>query len=241
MSRIFIIGFGQVGREIMPLVKKRWPGDKTWIVDHDPKALTMENGSYGISVLEDGPRFLARNQAWIRDEDWIIPALPIHLAWHWLYLNLKASFKTRSLRPDHLLDLKLPFKKKFGPALLVSYADFICPNHCPAPLGRCFKTREERPSPLWRFLETCLSPKGNLHVIESRQMAPGMGGYPFGELKKALHRAWQSGPPFFLATACRCHGIINGLTWRPEPVFSGVKQREAVSFRDTAKREFPLT
>jgi hypothetical protein len=215
LSRIFIIGFGKVGREILPWVKEHWSKDKVWIIDHDPSALTREKSLHGLAVLADGLQFLTRYQDWIRNEDWIIPALPIHLAWHWLTLNLKASLKVQSIRPETRLGAQLPYKSYMGHGLLVSYADFVCPDRCPAPIGRCYKTRRTRPLPLWRLLETKSPSRGILHVIESRQMAPGMGGYPFSELRKVLARAIETGPPFFVATACRCHGVINGLTWRP--------------------------
>jgi hypothetical protein len=219
LSRIFIVGYGKVGREILPRVKRNWRRDRIWIIDHDPAALTRESTLHGLVVLADGPQFLNRYQKWIRDEDWIIPALPIHLAWHWLTLNLRASYKLRSIRPEYLLGMQFPYKNVSGSTLLVSYADFVCPDGCPAPIGRCFKTRLKRPLPLWKFLETQNPSRGSHYVIESRQMAPGMGGYPFGELRKALTQGLKSGPPFFIATACRCHGVINGLTWRPNRSF----------------------
>ncbi|HMK64630.1 MAG TPA: hypothetical protein VK564_02475 [Thermodesulfobacteriota bacterium] len=213
MSRIFIAGFGKVGREILPWIKRRWSREQIWIIDHDPGTLSLESTLHGLAVLDDGPRFLTRYQQSISDKDWVIPALPIHLAWDWLALNLKTVYKTRSIPPEVLLGESLPYQHLTGHTLFASYADFVCPDGCPAPLGHCFKTRQKRPLPLWKFLEKQNPPKGTLHVIESRQMAPGMGGYRFGELRKALKQALENDPPFFLATACRCHGVINGLTW----------------------------
>jgi hypothetical protein len=213
LSRVFIVGFGKVGRAILPLIKRRWNKDRVWVVEHDPTAFFRSERPYGLPVLTDGPQFLARYQDEIADEDWIIPALPSHLAWQWLRLNLKRDGTPRSLRPSLQLGEGLPFQMISGSGLLVSFADFVCPDHCPAPLRFCYKTRRKRPLPLWQWLEGRPVRRGTFQVIESRQLAPGMGGYPFGELRRALIRARQAGPPFFIATACRCHGVVNGLTW----------------------------
>lgn len=217
MNRVFIIGFGKVGRDILPQIKRRWKKEQVWVIDHHPEAFTRQGERYGLSVLADGPQFLTRYQECIKDEDWIIPALPSHLAWQWLCLNLKPGFKPRSIRPGLRLGEGLPFRMAAAGGLLVSYADFVCPDHCPAPIRHCYKTGLKRTLPLWRWLETRSLSCGTLQVIESRQLAPGMGGYPFGELRKALHQAHQVGPPFFIATACRCHGVVHGLTWKPFP------------------------
>jgi hypothetical protein len=214
LNRIFIVGFGKVGRDILPKVHRLWPKSQVWIIDRNPEALKRNRTIHGPAVLADGPQFLTRYQEWIRDEDWIIPALPIHLASQWLALNLKKSFKPRFISPDPRLGAGLPYCMVLGTGLLASYADFVCPDQCPAPLRYCFKTREKRTVPLWKFLKNHESFRGTLRVIESRQMAPGMGGYPFRELRSLLKLAYTVGPPFFVATACRCHGVIHGLTWQ---------------------------
>lgn len=207
-----MVGFGKVGKTILPqvidIVKKK----TIWIVDHNPEVLNQKESLPGIRVLADGPQFLTRYQTWIGDDDWIIPALPVHLAWKWLALNLRPH-KPKAVAPSTALGSGLPYSQSLEDGLLLSYADFVCPDHCPAPRHRCFKTKQKRAVPLWEYLATSPCPKGILKVIESQQMAPGLGGYPFGELRRVLRQALEAGPPFYLATACRCHGVVNGLTW----------------------------
>ncbi len=212
MSQLFLVGFGKVGKTLLPQVVRLWGKNRIWIIDHNQETLNRKEALAGIRVLGDGPQFLTRYQAWIRDEDWIIPSLPVHLAWKWLELNL-GPHKPKAVAPPPTLGSLLPYSQALGKGLLLSYADFVCPDHCPAPLDHCFKTKKRRSLPLWNYLATRSCPEGTLEVIESRQMAPGMGGYPFGELRRVLKRALEAGPPFYVATACRCHGVVNGLTW----------------------------
>jgi len=212
LSQIFIIGFGKVGKTALPQVIRLWGKSRVWIIDHNPEALNQKETLSGIRVLADGPQFLTQYQEWIGNQDWIIPALPIHLAWKWLEFNMRHQ-RPKSVSPGSSLGSGLPYSQALGDGLLLSYADFICPDHCPAPLDHCFKTKERRSVPLWKHLAIGTGSHRRLEVIESRQMAPGMGGYPFSELRRVLNQAHEAGPPFFVATACRCHGVINGLTW----------------------------
>jgi hypothetical protein len=213
MTQIFIIGFGKFGKLALSQMRRLGRESRIWIIDRDPDVLASERPLAGIRVLADGPRFLAEYQQWIGDEDWIIPALPIHLAWKWLDLNLKTVRSHKNIAPPLHLGDGLPFSRLSGEGLLVSYATFLCPENCPAPLRICFKTKEKRSAPLWKILAERDGLKGSLTVIESRQMAPGVGGYPFKELRRLPAQSQNSRSPFYLATACRCHGIINGLKW----------------------------
>ncbi len=199
----------------LPKVKRLWGKAWIWIIDQSPEAFASQGSIPGIRVLADGPRFLTKYQEWIGDDDWIIPSLPIHLAWKWLDLNLKTPHNHKTIIPPSNFGSDLPYSQFLGKGLLVSYADFVCPEHCPSPPGFCFKTKEKRPLPLplWRLLADQRVPKGSLAVIESRQLAPGVGGFPFKELRRLLTLGQTVQPPFFVATACRCHGVIHGLTW----------------------------
>ncbi len=213
MTQVFIVGFGKFGNLALAQWRRRGEKARIWIIDHRPEALSGKENLPGIRVLSDGPQFLTRYQESIKDNDWIIPALPIHLAWKWLTLNLRKRPGYKTVVPPGSFGLHLPYCQQSGEGLFLSYADFICPENCPAPLTHCFKTKKKRTVPLWKFIADQRGPKVALEVIESRQLAPGVGGFPFGELRKLQTRAQMSRPPFFVATACRCHGVIHGLTW----------------------------
>jgi hypothetical protein len=213
LIQIFIIGFGRFGKKALSTVSRLWDKSRIWIIDHGPTALDPDRLLPGIRVLDDGPQFLYKHQKWIKDKDWIIPALPIHLAWKWLDLNLGNCLRQRSIIPPPNLGVGLPYHRLAENGLFLSQASFICPDDCPAPLGFCYKTKKRRTSLLWKSLIDQGCPEGRLAVIESRQIAPGVGGYRFEELKKILPLVQQAPPPFFIATACRCHGVVHGFTW----------------------------
>lgn len=212
---MFVVGFGKFGRLALTQGASRWGKARVWIIDIRPEALTRQESGFhsGIRVLADGPQFLTRFQKWIGDDDWIIPALPIHLAWEWLGLNLKIREACCPVLPPENLGSGLPFHQAVNQGLYLSYADFLCPEKCPSPPRYCYKTKKKRDLPLWKFIADQQSLKGSLGVIESRQIAPGVGGYPFSELRKVRDLARKAEPPFFVATACRCHGVIHGVTW----------------------------
>ncbi|MGA3086717.1 MAG: hypothetical protein ABSE95_18330 [Thermodesulfobacteriota bacterium] len=215
MIQVFIVGFGKFGKMALAQWVRLWGKARIWVIDSRPEVLTaLGPGPYpGIRVLADGPQFLTDYQEWIKDEDWVIPALPVHLAWKWLDLNLETRTRPKAILPPQSLGFSLPYCRTDRKGLYLSYADFICPENCPALIRHCFKTKEKRAVPLWKFLAEQQCPKGTLEVIESRQIAPGVGGYAFKELRRIRNLAQKAGPPFFVATACRCHGVIHGATW----------------------------
>ena len=53
------------------------------------------------------------------------------------------------------------------------------------------------------------------HVIRSRQLAPGLGGYRFKELLDLREKMMAEEPArWILATACRCHGVLTAFQLR---------------------------
>ncbi len=213
MKQVFVVGFGKFGKQAVERLSVRWGKVRLWIVDHSPEVLGQKEFLPGIGVLADGPQFLMQHQDLIRDEDWIIPALPVHLAWKWLDLNLRTLHRTMSIPPPKAFGSGLPYRQFFNRGLFLSYASFLCPDNCPAPIGHCYKSKEKRPVPLWQFITDRGDPPKRFGIIESRQLAPGVGGYPFRELRRVRTQAIASSPPFFVSTACRCHGVVHGLTW----------------------------
>jgi hypothetical protein len=215
LKQVFIVGFGKFGKLALTQGVRRWGKARIWIIDSRPEALVnLEiTPNSRIRILADGPHFLTQFQQWIGDEDWIIPALPIHLAWKWLGLNVKIPKGHRTVLPPQGFGVGLPFHQESTQGFFLSYANFLCPEKCPSPRYHCYKTKEKRTVPLWKFIADQPGLKGTLGVIESRQIAPGVGGYAFKELRRIRGLARNAEPPFFVATACRCHGVIHGLTW----------------------------
>ncbi|MCP4668372.1 MAG: hypothetical protein GY849_18665, partial [Deltaproteobacteria bacterium] len=96
-------------------------------------------------------------------------------------------------------------------SLLISYADFVCPDDCSEP-GCCTVTGERRERPLYDLLNDLDAGDFRMHVVRSRQLAPGLGGYEAGELEKAAQRIRsEEKGKWLLGTSCKCHGILTAL------------------------------
>ncbi|MBN2126224.1 MAG: hypothetical protein JW821_18130 [Deltaproteobacteria bacterium] len=110
----------------------------------------------------------------------------------------------------------LPHTWKGGEgSLLVSYADFLCPDDCPEPADFCTVTGLKRDVPLYRRLENLEVPEYHIHVVRSRQLAPGLGGYRVEDLARLLARVKDGGKrKWLVGTACRCHGTLSAMEIR---------------------------
>ena len=214
MNQVFVVGFGKFGQLAIPKIQKRWPRARIWIIDQDPGNLARGRDIPAVKVLDEGERFLWEFQDRLQPPDWIIPAVPFHLAGNWLKRVLAQEHPVRKLKPPRSLGAGLPFSLYLKTDLFVSLADFVCPENCPSPRGLCFRTREKRPQRLWEILALRTPAKGALHIIPSHQLAPGLGGYRFEDLLQLNEMVRTMAPPVYLATACPCHGVITGLSWK---------------------------
>jgi hypothetical protein len=213
LSQVFIIGFGKFGQLTLPKVSQRWPKARIWIMDPVPEHLTRGERFSAVRVLDKGEDFLWKHQNQLASEDWIIPAVPFHLAGDWVKRVLSRDRAVRKIKPPRNLGKGLPFTLYLNKDFYVSLADFECPENCPSPQGFCFKTRDPRPQRLREILDIQSLSRGTLTFIKSEQLAPGLGGFTFGELKRTGELLLRADPPLFLATVCPCHGVISGFTW----------------------------
>jgi hypothetical protein len=183
-------------------------------VDKDEKALKKLDQSRVTTILQDGILFLVDCLRALHPQNIIIPAVPDHLAFRWLEKSAPDNrvFKQKALPKK--IERALPFVwYDDRGSLLVSYADFVCPDDCPEPAEVCTVTGKRRPMALHRLLQSLDWPDLKTHIIRSRQIAPGMGGYRVQDLihlaekmKSAREGQWM------LGTACKCHGVLTGFT-----------------------------
>ena len=87
---------------------------------------------------------------------------------------------------------------------------------------------ESREAPLSAELAAVNLPGCDTRVIPSRQLAPGVGGYPPGELLALGRELTGLAGKILIATACRCHGVVHGLKGRKTG--DGRRRREKKSF-----------
>jgi hypothetical protein len=99
----------------------------------------------------------------------------------------------------------------------LSRASHICPDDCPSPEDFCPVTGESRTPALYEELAALNLPGFRIIVIISRQLAPGVGGYPPRELTDLPSKIADIHHNLLIATACRCHGVVHALRRRKGP------------------------
>ena len=148
--------------------------------------------------------------------DYVIPAVPFHVAFEYLLHNLKPLGAIRSSVPPSS-GLPNTLMGESGD-LYTSLADFLCPENCSEPPLYCTVTGKSREKPLYQTLtDTFRSYESR--VIQSQQLAPGVGGFPpriLGDLLEDLRALAMLGQPILISTACRCHGVTSALSF-PTP------------------------
>jgi hypothetical protein len=174
------------------------------VVETDAGARAGLSDDARLTVIDaDAVAYCRRLLAEPGPADWIIPTVPVHLAAAVIRELAGRVFLPWPRLPD------LP-GAVIGPdgTLYASLADFVCPDDCPQPVDHCYQTGRPREKTLITLLADGLfTPERPVFILPSRQLAPGVGGYPAADLL-SLHRAAAEFPdrPVVIGTACLCHG-----------------------------------
>ncbi|BBO67150.1 hypothetical protein DSCA_10800 [Desulfosarcina alkanivorans] len=208
-SRFWILGAGRFGRIAVERITRHIPGASLTVVDDKPSTI---RGPHIHVIREEGIQWLYHGlKADQPPVDMIVPAIPIHVVYEWLTLNLQTMFEIQPVEilPSWLCRMPNALRGKAGQAY-VSHADFICPDNCPEPEKICTHTGKPRPMDLFRLLGTLDFEEALPIVIRSHQLLPGVGGIYPADLRAAMDTACRnSHRPMMIATACRCHGVVN--------------------------------
>ena len=211
---VLIIGAGRFGRRAARILSTGPDRAASILVlDRDPsRVAALQELDVQTRVCE-GVDFLVRNSASLDPSSTIVPAVPLHLAFLWLKRYLYTKYDFRQVPVPIAVKPQLPFTWQGNEgSLLVSYADFRCPEDCPEPPLYCTVTGKRRELPLYQLLSRLDLPGYGIHIIRSRQLAPGVGGYTVADLKRLLKRFERSRRKrWLLGTACRCHGVLSAL------------------------------
>ena len=205
---VFILGAGHFGNRAARLTcqQKRRP---IFVIDIDEDRLAQLEDLPVSKIRDDGIHFLVGNYQALKRNNTVVPAIPIHLLYEWLKGHFKGRIKfTKIAVPGEII----PFLPNAWPgsegSLLVSYADFHCPDDCPEP-EYCTVTGEKREMPLYRLIGQLKVPQYRIHVVRSHQLAPGLGGYKVADLINAAEVVEKNKEARWLfGTACKCHGIL---------------------------------
>jgi len=171
----------------------------------------------GIVIINaEGVEYLFKN---MRENntlpDFIIPAVPIHLAMHWILLRikeLKRNVRILSIPETVIPMLPNPIAGNDN-AIFTSHAMWMCPDNCAEPADICSHTGMARPKNLFEIIEDINAPGIETIVIQSHQLAPGVGGYSPMVLFESLNHILSHPGSYLIATACRCHGVVHLLKW----------------------------
>ncbi|MEN8212206.1 MAG: potassium transporter [Thermodesulfobacteriota bacterium] len=211
MKTVWIIGAGRFGRMAVTRLKKKF---HLLIVDIDKRKLNAIEGSNLTMEQGNGIQFLADNLRLKTDVDWIVPTLPVHLAWEWCQKKIGINTLSPLIIPDEI-DSLLPHPVRGSQSqIYVSHADFICPDNCIEPDHICTYTKKSRKKDMHLLLESLSFREFQPLVIKSRQLAPGIGGYRPSDLFNLSDKIEQIKGKLLICTACRCHGVITGASYQ---------------------------
>jgi len=152
MEEIWIIGVGRFGQIAFQRLSDAGEDRHFVLVDSVAEKLRRCKGPTATLEVSDGIEFLEKHLKKGRNPDWIIPALPVHLAAEWILLHLGPTRLRRVLLPSELDRLvPNPIRGSEG-NLYVSHADFKCPEDCDEPRDICSVTRKMRHQNMYDFL-----------------------------------------------------------------------------------------
>jgi hypothetical protein len=218
MQTFWIIGFGRVGRRALKRLQDRAHEADITVVDprysHGPTA-APDNVHWHA---EDGVSFLVRRLTRHGDPSpWIVPALPLHLAYEWLAAALTSYGRFEPMPVPEAVAAELPNAVR-GPEgqLYISIADFRCPDTCSEPHGKCPVTGSPRLYDLHAHLAGLHHAVYRSLVIRSHQLAPGLGGYRARRLTDALDTVRANPSAWLFSTASKCHGVMHAFAYEKQ-------------------------
>jgi len=217
MKSIWILGAGKFGLKAAKDLSRKSKKAELTIIEKNSEICRKTEKLGFKTVCMDGIKYLGQNLKSIDYPDWIIPAIPVHVAYEWVRLKIRNRYIINTTPVPEKVIMGLPnvFNGK-GYEIYMSIADFICPDNCPEPDDICTHTGKPRPFTLYKKLESIKSDHFRSVVVRSRQLSPGVGGYSPAALFRALDVIKASTIPLLLSTACRCHGVMHAFRLEKE-------------------------
>jgi hypothetical protein len=209
-NSFWIIGAGEFGTRAVEKLQKKYPEASLTVVDQDRGALAGLQDFPIERICTEGVSYVDVHLDDQREPDWIIPAVPVHLAFEWVRRRISRERGIEVEPVPHEIEEMLPNPKRgIKGQLYVSYADFRCPDHCTEPYDLCTWTGKPRKGLLYKKIEEITYKDYKSIVIRSRQLAGGVGGYQPEALKTSLVEALEANTPVLYSTACLCHGVVH--------------------------------
>jgi len=216
MASYLILGAGKFGRLALERLARQDAEAAFWVVDRDPAALAAARTGNNRRVQfreHEAADFLTGHLdrgSW----DWLIPMVPVHVAFAYLTAHPEVASHWEAAAVPEAVAQGVPLAQR-GPRgeLFLSRAGHLCPDDCrPGPV--CPVSGESRDVPLYEHLASLQISGFEMLVVASRQLAPGVGGYPPRLLAALVRDLASCREKALIATACRCHGVVHGLARR---------------------------
>jgi hypothetical protein len=210
MKSLWIIGAGKFGIKSATVLKRKNPDVEITVVDSSSHALRSLQDILCKTVCEDGITYLFNHLNNAGSPDWIIPVIPVHVAYEWIKKKLSEEYLVQQHKvPDDIAKTLPNVISGQKGEIYISYADFVCPDNCSEPVNICTYTGKPRLGILHQRLEAIAHQNYRPIVIQSVQLAPGIGGLRPNDLFNALKTVLAVNSPIFLSTACKCHGVMH--------------------------------
>jgi len=217
MKTIWVLGAGRFGLKAANNFSRKNENIKLTIVDKNNDVCRQVEKCGMKTVCMDGVEYLVQHLKNINYPDWIIPAIPVHVAYEWIRAKIGTSYILKTIPFSQELKMNLPnvIEGKRG-EIYLSIANFVCPDNCPEPKDICTHTGKPRPFNLYKKLESSKYDHIRSVVVRSRQLFPGVGGYSPEALFHALDLIKSSTTSILLSTACKCHGVMHAFKLEKE-------------------------
>lgn len=213
MASYLIVGAGKFGRLALRRLVRVEAAARITVVDRDPQALAVFSALApdATAVVADGPAFLAARLADLARWDYLLPCVPVHLAWETLCLGPLAPPRWEPAPvPGELKSLAPVAVAAPQGGLYLSRAAHRCPDDCGEP-EICPVDGGSRVPPLSGLLAAWHLAGWGIRVLVTRLLAPGVGAFTPGELRALGEPAAALPDRLVIATACRCHAVVHGL------------------------------
>ena len=210
MSRdeYWVFGAGRFGRLACERLLAAKPSAKIRVIDHEYEAVPT-----GVEAFREEATSFLRSHLLPPVDAWIVPAVPLHLAYEWIADRLTRKRRFQALKVPEGLPPSLPNPIcGLQGQVYCSNADFRCPDDCPEPPALCSITAKPRPLVMHAYLSSLIYDDYISVVVRSLQLAPGVGGFRAATLLSVYNALQDQRGRFLFSTACKCHAVMNAFT-----------------------------
>ena len=212
MEAFWILGAGHFGSLAAQRLLQHKKDCSLLLVDSDADPLRRLEAEPVEIVNKDAIDFLVGHRGF--GHEWIVPAVPIHVGFAWLCRQLAKEGVVTRLSVPAALEHQVPNPLRAeGGSLYTSFATFRCPDDCDELSESCTVTGRRREASLFDVIRAIKVAGYDIRVLQSHQLAPGVGGYQLSALWRLLEEVCSIAERILVATACRCHGVIDALQW----------------------------